>query len=303
MLDYLYKSFRFLPIEPGVLKSGLETYLSEQRDWCESSDFSALFPFKALGLPQDFFLQKIIHCDGVDYLTGPRFLNGNIEAPYIELAASSGPLTSKAAEQIFKLWEPLQAKRIRVLRPAKAKGKGIRDQGFYACSLPAKAVQDNNVDDASTTQVVLKTALMSDLHWCLNALDVSYQEAYRRMPQLKDRLSPTDKDYLQELIEMDSVMIIMQGQTKVGLMAYEESLREFIQAYWMIEKAILPDYQGQHLSSKAQMLLCQQLTHNTEDRVLMGHIDSDNIPSIKTAELGGRERILDYVFLSREDVV
>jgi len=71
---------------------------------------------------------------------------------------------------------------------------------------------------------------MSDLQWCLNKLDVSYQEAYRRMPQLKDRLSPTDKDYLQELIEMGSVMIIMQGQNKVGLMAYEESLREFIQA-------------------------------------------------------------------------
>ncbi|MBJ7556267.1 hypothetical protein [Marinomonas spartinae] len=302
MLDYLYKSFRFLPIAPGVLKSGLETYLSEQRAWCESADFSALFPFKELELPQDFFLQKVMHCDGVDYLTGPRFLNGNIESPYIELAASSGPLTSKAAEQIFKLWEPLQAKHIRVLRPAKEKGKGIRDQGFYACSLPAKATRDHSFESCPDN-LVLKKAVMSDLQWCLNTLDVSYQEAYRRMPQLKDRLSPTDKDYLQELIEMDSVMIIMQGQTKVGLMAYEESLREFIQAYWMIEKAILPDYQGQHLSSKAQMLLCQQLTHDTEDRVLIGHIDNDNIPSIKTAEQGGRERILDYVFLSREDVV
>ena len=301
MFDYLYESFRCLPIAPDTLKSGLETYLSEQREWCDSADFSARFPFKELGLPQDFFLQKIIHCDGVDYLTGPRFLNMNIEAPYIELAASSGPLTPKAAEQIFNLWEPLKAKRIRVLRSAKENAKGTLDQGFYACRLPAKAVPDGNLDDASSTKVVLKIALMSDLSWCLEALEVSYQEAYRRMPQLKGRLSPTDEEYLQELIAEGNVFVIMQGRTKVGLMAYEESLRGFIHAYWMIEKVILPDYQGQHLSSKAQTLLCQMLTHETEDRVLFGHIDKDNIPSIKAAEQGGRERVLDYVFLSRED--
>ncbi|CAG9001065.1 MAG: hypothetical protein CENE_03073 [Candidatus Celerinatantimonas neptuna] len=158
----MLQSFSFLPLPKKQLTEGLNHFLKQQLAWCDNPDFSACFPFRETNLPQHFFQQKIIKSDGNTYLTGPRYVNRNIHKPFIELAASSAPLTAKAAEQIFKTWQPLKAKAIRILRRTHTQSSPTNcqiDQFVYVRTLS----NNQTISPVTDTDCQITRASSSDL--------------------------------------------------------------------------------------------------------------------------------------------
>ncbi|CAM3528584.1 hypothetical protein VA7868_02273 [Vibrio aerogenes CECT 7868] len=304
MLDYMLHTFSFLPYPPQVLKDNLETFLSEHLAYCDDPDFSARFPFEQTGLDQSFFLQKVIHTDGEAYLTGPRYLGGDINQPFIELLASTAPVTAEAARQIFDRWQPLQAKEIRILRRPGANLPGVTDQLIYIGEIPQTPdepslnkpflnKQDNNVR--------LRTAQSADLDWCQQAIETSYQETFRQLPQLKGQLEPTEGTALKDAITHASAWIIEEEGIPAGLIICAPDAYAFIGGYCITGEIILPQFRGRNLAAKAQRQLSRQRLTHPENHLLIGTIARDNIPSRRSAEKAGRKALLEYAFMRPED--
>lgn len=163
MLDYMLEQFSRLPVDSWLLRNGLKDYIDEQLLWCEDSNFSSNFPFRETGLPQDFFLQKIISCDGNDYLTGPRYRGGDLKKPFIDLVASSAPLTRRAMASILDVWHPMGARSVRVLRPVSEDTRGCADQFFYV----GGSMDEKKEAVISGHTVRIERACQPSVEWCL----------------------------------------------------------------------------------------------------------------------------------------
>lgn len=300
MLDYMLQYFSFLPLPREQLKKGLTHFLKQQLAWCDDPDFSACFPFKETHQPQQFFQQKIIESERNTYLTGPRYINRNIHEPFIELVASSAPLTAKTAEQIFKTWQPLKAKAIRVLRRANTQNThdiGQIDQFIYARELSDNQAISTLIDkDCQITQ-----ASASDLKWCMQTIESAYQDTFLKLPQLRSRLEPSQTTTVQDAINNGDVFIIHYQQIPAGLLIHHFHTYAFIPGYWVDEKVILPEFRGRHLAAIAQNQLCRELSNNGRSNLLLGCIAGSNLPSIRSAQVAGRTALLEYAFLTSEN--
>lgn len=297
MLEHMLNTFCSLPLPVEELKVGLRTFLAEQLRWCEDSAFSARFPFTETGLPQHFFQQKIIHVEGAAYLTGPRYFDGDISRPFIELLANSAPVTATVAREIFRVWLPLGASSIRILRHAGQSNRGTVDQLIYARQIPV-------CTDISLTPIdtpALVCAATSDLDWCMAAIHSSYQETYNRLPQLRDRLKPAAEEDVRNAIISGNVYIIHHTQRASGLIISEYGQRAFLSGHWITEEIILPEYWGEHIAAAAQCELLRSLAKKTVNSTLLGTIIRDNTPSIRAAERANRGLILEYAFLQQVD--
>jgi hypothetical protein len=58
MLKFMLSQYAQLPVPQGILHSWLEKWISEQEKYCVDSTFSARFPWKETGLPQEYFYSE-----------------------------------------------------------------------------------------------------------------------------------------------------------------------------------------------------------------------------------------------------
>lgn len=296
MLDYMMKTFSSLPILKENLKVGLCDYLTEQLQWCKDPSFSSRFPFQETGLPQQFFQQKIIRSSGADYLTGPRYLGGDIHQPFIELVASSAPLTAEAAHHIFDAWQPLGANTIRELRQLKTHTTGQVDQQIYSRHVSTPSLTSISPDN----EVTVVPAHAFNIKWCMNAIESAYSETLRQQPGLKKVLAPADEEDIREAIDSSELYIIQHNRIAVGLIAISAQRKGFVEGYWITEEIIIPESRGLGLAAKAQVALCRILENKPGPALLLGTITQQNTASVRTAQRAGRQPILEYAFLSRE---
>ena len=293
MLKHMINIFSTLPMPAKDLNLGLGLFLQEQKNWCKDSDFSARFPFKETGLPQQFFLQKIIDVEGESYLTGPRYRGGDINRPFIELIACSSSLTAAAIREIFRVWHPLGASLLRVLRLADQHRTGRIDQLIYAKRIPAETTKN-------PSSKILEKASMSHLDWCMNAMHSAYQETYKQLPQLTELLAPSEEEDVRDSIIDGNAFIIHCDGKAAGLIICEYDQRAFLSGHWISEEIVLPESRGKHIAASAQSELTRLLGSGSES-ALLGTIDKSNIPSILAAERAGRSPILEYAFLKEAD--
>lgn len=298
MLEYMLETYSFLPLPDHTLKIDMEKYLGEQLAWCEDDEFSSHFPYKETGLKKSFFRQKVITCDGNEYLTGPRYLDGNIKKPFIELVASSAPLTKRAAQLIYSVWQPMQANAIRLLRQCGSDMSGCVDQYIYAGNKTGlEAFQE--YDDSG---VFLQQATPSIINWCVQAVQSSYDDTYLKIPNMKNYIRPCDKEEIHESVKESQVFIIYHGTSPAGFIICKCERSGFISGYWITEEAILPEFKGSRLASIAQRILYSALPEKHTPVSLWGTIVNGNTPSIRSAERAGRKRVMEYVFLKEGDI-
>ncbi|MCT4707672.1 GNAT family N-acetyltransferase [Enterobacteriaceae bacterium H16N7] len=293
MLKHMINSFSDLPVPARTLMAGLECYLHENLSYCSDPAFSHRFPSAETGLEESFFLQRIVHSDGAEYLTGPRYLSGDLNTPFIELLANSAPLSAQAADDIFKSWRALDANVIRVLRKPCQTERGEPDQLIYASSCTFCGLKDDSV--------VLSKATESCMEWCLEAIAYSYEATYLMNAELKSILQPTDVEELADAIACREVFIIFSHGQKVGVIICRLTQRAFLHGYWITEEVILPEFRGRSLATKAQRQLQQMIAEQGDNQTLLGVIASVNTPSIVSAIRTGRTCILEYAFMSRGD--
>jgi len=295
----MLQQFSGLPVELKTLSKGLKAYISEQLRWCEDLDFSANFPYLERGLPQSFFQQKVITCNGNEYLTGPRYAGGDINKPFIDLVASSAPLTRRAAKAIMAVWHPLGAHSIRVLRIPNTENAGKIDQCFYA---GVSANVNNDINFRQST-VFLEKATSKQLNWCMETATRSYSDTYLHLPSLKDKVLPVEADDLSDDIAEGNVYIIMLGDTRVGFIICEYGCRAFISGHWITEEVVLPQFKGQRIAAMAQNELYRIMdTTQAQPITLWGTIEKSNFPSIRAAENAGRKNVMEYVFMKEGDL-
>ncbi|QDX31415.1 GNAT family protein [Dickeya poaceiphila] len=298
MLDYMLEQFSSLPVEPGLLRDGMKNYIDEQLLWCEDSKFSSNFPFRETGLPQEFFLQKIISCDGNEYLTGPRYRGGDLRKPFIDLVASSAPLTRRAIASILDVWQPMGAGSVRLLRLVSEDTRGRADQFFYV----GDSMHEKKEDVINGHAVHLERASLQSVEWCLKALELAYAETYSRFPFLKDKVVPADEEDIRDAIGDGNLFIILSEKSRAGFIICENGRRAFISGMWITEEIVIPRFRGKHVAGSAQQALLSCLGNLPQPVSLWGTIESSNLPSIRAAEHTGRKRVMEYVFLSDGDI-
>lgn len=298
MFEFMLNTFSGLPISGNQLRVDMKDYIDEQLAWCEDESFSSQFPYQETGLPQRFFQQKVVACYGDEYLTGPRYLGGDIRKPFIELVASSAPITKRAASRILDTWRPMGASSIRLLRRPVSESRGQIDLFVYANPTPEKAASSEHKADG----IRLQRADMSMKNWCVQAICRSYEYTYLKIPGLKENIYPADEEEIVESIKAANAFIIYSGSSPAGVIICKQKRQNFISGHWITEEIILPEFRGKHLASSAQRLLYSSFQAHSPKTTLWGTIANDNIPSIRTAELAGRERVMEYVFLNQDDI-
>ena len=296
MLDYMVSRYQSLPVSPHRLRGWLIKWLTQQQAWCRDARFSAAFPWRETGLPQRYFLQRELHIDGQRYLTGPRYLGGDLAQPFIDVVALDGPINQQVACAIMQAWQALNPQTLRVLLPADHPAIGFTDQLIFLGrpdSLSAPTGQD----------VSLVTATREDYPVCLTTINRAYRASWRALPQLRHLLLATDKRELREDIAQGNVsLIVSQGQL-AGLIICAMRRVGFIEAIQILDEVILPEYRGRGLAARAQQLLLQQLDQRYGDSVLLtGTILPGNTPSLKSAENAQRRCVLKYQFFTPADL-
>ncbi len=291
MLEFMLSQYAQLPVPQDILHSWLEKWISEQEKYCVDSTFSARFPWKETGLPQEYFLQRKLNIDGQHFLTGPRYRGGDINSPFIDIVASDSSIDCSVLKYVCQEWAQLKPLYIRILTPGHHKNQGITDQFIYAsCLSGASEYQDDTV--------TLRLAKHADFEWCRKALMDAYQNSLSAIPALRGNLCSVDDEELSDYISEGVAHIVYEEGVRVGLIICEKGGVAFLSGHRISEEVILPAFRGRSLASRAQRLLCNHLQRSSREPCLMtGTIIPENLPSIKTAEKSGRTCILRFEYL------
>ncbi|ELY2668028.1 hypothetical protein ACWWI0_002432 [Cronobacter sakazakii] len=291
MLKFMLSQYAQLPIPQDILHSWLEKWIYEQEKYCVDTTFSARFPWKETGLPQEYFLQRKLNIDGHQFLTGPRYRGGDINNPFIDIVASDSNIDCSVLKSVCQEWEQLKPQYIRILTPGHEESQGITDQFIYASWL-------SGASEYPDDSVTLRLAEYVDFEWCRRALMDAYQYSLLAIPALRGNLCPVDEEELSNHISEGNAHIVYQEGIRVGLIICERGDVAFLRGYRISEEVIVPAFRGRSLASFAQRLLCNSLYHSSREPILLtGTIIPENLPSIKTAVKAGRTCILRYEFL------
>jgi len=185
-----------------------------------------------------------------------------------------------------------------MLRPHGSTICGRIDQYIYA----GISSERKSFWDCAGERVSLQQADVSMTGWCTQAIYDAYDDAYFKLPYLKQRVLPADEEEIHQAIKAAKLFIIYSGTSRVGIIICDQGQRGFISGYWITEEIVLPEFKGKRLASGAQRLLYSVLPKHYSYNALWGTIVSGNTPSIRSAELAGRKCVMEYVFLKEGDI-
>lgn len=291
MLKHLTEKFNYIPLSPRTLLSVLSDYLDQHLSLCESEEFSDGFPWRETGLPKNYFLQKIVCVKDEYYLTGPRYLGGDIRRPFIDLIAGTAELNDHAASEVLNSWSALKTRSIRFIRRPWSGDDSEIDLEIWGQCINSKAWIK---PDALVSLTLCDTG---DFNWCEATLAEAYSKSSGLSLSELD-IVPTVQQELRDYLAAGQVYRINYGVNIVGLIICCKRSTAFLPGYKIVEEAIFPKFRGQRLAAQAQSLLCQQLKAKCEfDSFLHGTIMANNIPSLRSAHIAGRVKLLEYAFL------
>lgn len=283
--------YETLPLPKAYLRSALEAWVMQQRSRCADPAFSAHFPWRELGLPQNYFLQRHLIINGKHFLTGPRYRGGDIRYPFIDLVAFDAEPDREIAGIISQEWAEMKPQSVRVLTPENRLLPGKVDQYIYG------AAGSDLMPLPETSSVTIRPAFQTEYAWCCHTMAQAYHPA-RTLSGLADRLKATSESELEQHIAAGNVYIVLAERERAGFILCEKSTLAFLNGYCIREEVIAPAFQGRSLASQAQRLLYHDFLQRSRQPVLLaGTILPENIPSIRTAEKAGRVRLLTYQFL------
>ncbi|WP_442797017.1 GNAT family N-acetyltransferase [Pantoea vagans] len=296
MLNYMVSLYRTVPVSSECLSDWLASWLAQQQARCHDHHFSAAFPWRETGLPQHTFLQRELTINGQQFLTGPRYLGGDLAQPFIEIVARDGALDYAAAAAIMREWQAIRPLKMRILLPATDPDIGITDQLIYL-SVPGShsASEDREIS--------LIKACRKDYPLCSSAIHRAYRASWHTLPHLRDQLMATSRQELRDDIAGGHVFLILWQGMVAGLIICVPRRLAFIEGFQIMDEVILPAYQGHGIAARAQQRLLQQLHHYCgHDTRLTGTILPGNTPSLRSAENAGRRCVLKYHFFTPADL-
>ncbi|SFO51064.1 Acetyltransferase (GNAT) family protein [Candidatus Pantoea varia] len=296
MLDYMVSLYRTVPVSSDCLSDWIASWLAQQQTRCHDHHFSADFPWRETGLPQHTFLQRELTVNGQRYLTGPRYLGGDLSQPFIEIVARDGPIDYAVADAIMQAWQPLKPLQLRILLPASHPDIGSTDQLIFLSDPAALAVPHDE-------GISLVKAGRKDYSACIQAINHAYRASWHMLPHLRDQLMASSRQELREDIAGGHVLLIVWQGMVAGLMICVRRRLTFIEGFQIMDEVIMPAYQGRGLAARAQQRLLQQLHHHYGEKALLtGTILPGNTPSLRSAQNAGRRCVLKYQFFTPADL-
>lgn len=296
MLDYMVSLYRTVPVSSACLSAWLASWLAQQQTQCHDHHFSAAFPWRETGLPQHTFLQRELTINGRRYLTGPRYLGGDISQPFIEIVARNGAIDYVVASAIMQAWQPLKPLKLRILLPATHPDIGLTDQLIFLSDSAALTVPPDE-------DISLVKAGRKDYPACIQAINHAYRASWHTLPHLRDQLVATSRQELREDIASGHVFLIIWQEMVAGLMICVPGRLAFIEGVQIMDEVIMPAYQGRGLAARAQQRLLQQLDYHYGGKALLtGTILPGNTPSLRSAQNAGRRCVLKYQFFTPADL-
>jgi len=295
MLDYMVSLYRTVPVSSACLTDWLSRWLAQQQLRCDDHHFSAAFPWRETGLPQHTFLQRELTINGKRYLTGPRYLGGDLSQPFIEIVARDGVIDYAVACAIMQAWQRLKPLKLHILLPAAHSDIGISDQLVYL-SDPA------SLSAPADKEISLVKASRKDYPACITAINRAYRASWHTLPHLRNQLLATSRQELREDLASGHVLLIVWQGVMAGLMICVPRRLAFIEGFQIMDEVIMPAYQGRGLAARAQQHLLQQFHHYGEKALLTGTILPGNTPSLRSAQNAGRHCVLKYQFFTPADL-
>ncbi|MGK3143546.1 N-acetyltransferase [Pantoea sp. C2G6] len=296
MLDYMVSFYRDMPVSSDRLSDWLTGWLAQHQNWCHDPGFSASFPWRETGLPQRAFLQRELKINGHHYLTGPRYLGGDLAQPFIEIIARNGAVDHRVASAIMQAWRPLRPRQLRALLPVAHPASGSTDQLIFLS-------QPGSLSAGRAPDLSLQPAMRQDYAACMTAVEHAYRASWRALPQLRHQLLATSRRELRDDIARGDVFLIVWQGVLAGLMICVRRQVAFIDGFQIMDEVILPAYQGRGLAAQAQQHLLYQLYQQYGDQTLLtGTILPGNIPSVRTAQNAQRRCVLKYQFFTPADL-
>ncbi|WP_288475055.1 N-acetyltransferase [uncultured Pantoea sp.] len=296
MLNYMVSLYRTVPVSSACLSDWLTRWLAQETLRCHDHHFSAAFPWRETGLPQHTFLQRELSINGQRYLTGPRYLGGDLAQPFIDIVARDGELDHTVASAIMQAWQALSPLKLRILLPASAPDIGVTDQLVFV-SDPASSC---GPDDPALSLV---TASRRDYPVCMTAINRAYRTSWHKLPHLRGQLLATSSQELRDDIAGGHVCLIVWQGRVAGLMICVPRRLAFMEGFQIMDEVITPAFQGRGLAARAQRCLQQQLSQRYGPAALLtGTILPGNLPSLRSAQNAGRRCLLKYHFFTPADL-
>lgn len=286
---------------PSRVTAVIERQLHIERERCQSVTFAANF---AKGCPvegarEEDYLQSLWMCGDALVLTGIRFRGGCVDAPFVDLLATTVSWDDRRhvhvlLDAIFERYKVFAPRAVRVLwqmTPPPC------DEASWRVEMDQVIVVGDPSKMAARSAVRLTP--VEDLKAASQFVQRAYDEVFEAQPHLEEILCPASLEDLEQCKRHGHVYWIGdRTDLRCGLLATEQAAGPIAEGQCVIEEVIARRFQGQALATGAQQALAQVFVRSGVGSLIWGTIDAQNVPSRRTATRAGREEVGAWYWIS-----
>jgi hypothetical protein len=240
------------------------------------------------GVHAEDYLHRRIRTSSGTLLGGIRFRGRDISRPFVEIIAHSFDDLDRLCDCVSREWSMFAPPLLRLrAQPGRLTGANIvLDQSIYAaryCDMRAPAPQVwlepfDRVEDAA--------AIVS----------TRYQQLATDDPALARNVFPSTTADLRMWHNSGQLRAVRTGDAVVGLLAVVPGRIRWIAGDEINEEVIDVEHRSHGYASLAQAAWAAHIARD-HGQLLIGTIDRLNASSRRTAQIAGRRRVLDTVFV------
>ena len=284
---------------PERARAVIERQLRVERDRCHQAAFAANFARSCPvdGAREEDYQQSLWMCDGALVLTGIRFKGGRIDAPFVDLLATTASWAepermSAVLDAVFERYKVFSPRSVRVLGEV---APPALDEASWVVAMDQVIVVGDPTTMATAHDVTLTP--VEDLSAASDFVQFAYDELFAAHPDMEEMLCPASFEALEQC---DHVYWIGdRDHVRCGVLATEHAYGPMACGQCVIEEVVARPFRGQRLASGAQRALAQVLVESGVDQLIWGTIDAKNTPSRRTALRAGRQEVAAWHWISR----
>ncbi len=303
-----YAGYRVHPrvhdwLNEKTIEANLRNELEGDLERYTSDDLAAAFHFHCPveGAVPSNYKNRLLRVDGLELLTGIRFLNLDMSQPYVDVIYASEPTLSP--EEIEKVKDALRTEygvfhplRLRVYASSHQPPlPGDGDKRLIAAPLGVIAAHDVS---PTVTDDALSLRPASSLEFYKDYRGV-YDRLHAEHPELIPVAHVENEDDMKGYLGAGNLYEIFVDGTWAGVCAVFEDARAGLHGFCFGEIVLDPAFRGKGRGSRVQQRLSEQLIARgeNENTLLFGTIGAVNHPARRAAARAGRLDLGGHVWL------
>jgi hypothetical protein len=250
--------------------------------------------------PDDYRLRELSVSSAATVLAGIHFRNRQVAHPFVGVYAQSRELTAdeicEASSKLLAEFDLFNPEFVRWWSPEQSDLRTLpRATGDRR--LVAGRIADAVDRPLPTLPTGMSLEPDSGLS-CYGDYEQMFADVVRRNPNRQDRLSLESMDSLEQCARNGAMYCLRDRGVLAGVIAARLGAVRGIQAWYMVEEILGTTYQGRGLAPIMQRHFLLRLDRSSAPLVI-GEIDDENVPSLRTALRVGRKDVGGWVFIGR----